>query len=67
MFNGASALHGATVVPPFEIVAVDTGDGRFGAEERRADGQHRVLCECEHDTADAAIACATPRSVIFMS
>ena len=58
----ASALRGARIVR-FEVVAVDTSEGRFGAEERRADGQHRVLCECEHDTADAAIACATPRSV----
>jgi len=32
------------------------------AEEIAPDGTRRTLCECEHDTDEAALACATPRS-----
>lgn len=34
----------------------------YGASEIAPDGARRVLCECGHDSADAAVLCAAKRS-----
>lgn len=34
----------------------------YGATEIAPDGSIRVLCECDHDSADAAVLCAAKRS-----
>ena len=34
----------------------------YGASEIAPDGTRRTLCECGHDSADAAVLCAAKRS-----
>ena len=46
----------------YVIRAVPAGAVGWDASEEAPDGSIRTLCECEHDTQAAAIACATPRS-----
>lgn len=60
-----AGIYVGRVVGRYSIVAIDTRHGSltFGAEEVAPDGSRRVLCECDHDSKEAAVECAIPRCV----
>jgi len=49
-------------VSAYRIAVESTEPGRYCASEFAPDGTRRTLCECEHDSADAATFCAAKRS-----
>lgn len=70
--NGAEHAPPVPTAHAFRVVAVDiserwvNGAPAWGAEEHAPEpnGVHpRVLCECGHDTAEEALACAEPESI----